>query len=127
MFQKGINISNIFWGVLGGIVTIIGLVGAIWAISSFWHGYVSAEVIHEGRQAVAITEAMETAQFAMKQSTQTLLQNRQNWLQQQIAGMEKDFGGINVPKAPPSIKKIYKAYKLEWEANQKKLNKLMGG
>jgi hypothetical protein len=125
--MASISVKNIFWGVIGGVVTIFGLAAAIWAISSFWHCYVSAEMLHEKKQDTEISTAIETAQFAMKQSTQTLIQNRQNWLQQQIAAMEKDFGGYNVPKAPPSIKKIYNQYKLEWERNQKKLDKLMEG
>jgi len=121
-----IKFKNVFWGVIIGTITIVTLAASIWAISSFWHSYVSAETLHEDKQNINITMAIETAEFAMKQGVQTLLQNRQIWLEQRIYELEKDFGGVNVPTAPTSVKKLYKRYRMEWEANEKKLRKLTG-
>ncbi len=74
-----------FWGVIIGVATVIALAASVWGISSFWHGYTSAETVHEYEQAKEIKLAMDKSQMAIDQQ-------RITWLEERIFGMEQEYG-----------------------------------
>ncbi len=71
-------------GVIASVVTLLTLIAMIWAVSSYWHSYTAAEVVHEIEQTKEIKLAMDKSQLAIDQQ-------RVKWLEERLWEMEKKY------------------------------------
>lgn len=104
------------WATILGIVAFLGIAGTVWKTSDYWHGYCATETVHEQKQDEKIDLAMNQGQLA-------LAQQRLQWLEQRIWGMQNQYG---CPNCSGMIKRTYDDYVREYNALQQKINKLMG-
>ena len=98
------------WAMLIGIGAFIGLMSSIWGVSSYWHGYTSAEIIHEHEQTREIKLAMDKSQLAINQQ-------RSAWLEERLFEYEKKHGcreGRMTASCSDRIWRTYQKYLKEY-------------
>ncbi len=99
-----------FWGVVVGVATVLALAAGVWGVSSHWHGYTSAETVHEYEQAKDIKLAMDKSQLAIDQQ-------RTKWLEERIWEMEQKYGceeGRITRSCSSTIWRTYQKYLKEY-------------
>lgn len=112
-----------FWGVIAGVGAVLALAAAIWAISSHWHGYTSAEVIHETEQTKEIKLAMDKSQLAIDQQ-------RVKWLEERIFEYEQKYGCEETritTTCSSRIRRTYQKYLKEYIFLLEEINKKTTG
>lgn len=93
---------NTFWKTIASVISIITLVALIWAGASFWFGYCAAEKIHE-------TDQDENILIAKNLSTTVVINQRLQWLEEQIIWLEHGHDCPNCDgRALINYKKIFK-------------------
>lgn len=110
----------------GAILTVAGIVGLIWGVSAFWHNYCAEEQIHENLQAAEIEEVYDTAILAMQKSNLVIMQQRANWLEEQLVYYERQHGckdSGQTGSCTDRIWRTYKKYLIEYNDLQKEIRK----
>lgn len=98
------------WSVMLGIGAFIGLAASVWGVSSHWHSYTSAEVIHEVAQKQEISKAIKIAEFAVEKSQLAIDQQRVKWLEERIFGMEQEYGCEETRITTSCSSRIWRTY-----------------
>ena len=92
-----------FWGIVAGAGIILTIMATVWGFSSYWHGYTSAEMVHEYEQAKGIKLAMDTSQLAIDQQ-------RVAWLEERIFEMEQKYGCEETRLTASCSSRIWRTY-----------------
>ncbi len=119
-----------FWGVIGGVGALLVIAAAIWSISSYWHGYTSAETVHEYDQASEIKNALDYAQLAMQKGQLAIDQQRVKWLEERIFEMEQKYGCEETritASCSGKIWRTYQKYLKEYNFLLEKISEQTGG
>lgn len=113
---------------IGVILTIVGFAGAVWGVSSYWHGYCADETIHETAQAAEIQEVYETAMLAMQKSSLVIAQQRSAWLEEQLVYYEQKHGCNDTGQTATCTDRVWRTYQkylMEYKDLQKEIRKAL--